>query len=33
MAAFYIVGGLIIIIGNIGNLPGAICDIFVGAFF
>lgn len=32
MAAFYIVGGLIIIIGNIGNLPGAIRDIFVGAF-
>ncbi|MDD7363050.1 MAG: sodium:alanine symporter family protein [Peptoniphilus sp.] len=32
MAAFYIIGGLIIIIGNIGNLPGAIRDIFVGAF-
>lgn len=32
MAAFYIVGGLIIIFANVGNLPGAIHDIFVGAF-
>lgn len=32
MAAFYILGGLFIIFSNIGNLPGAIRDIFVGAF-
>lgn len=32
MALFYIVGGIIIIFSNIGNLPGAIRDIFVGAF-
>lgn len=32
MAALYIVGALIVIIANIGELPGVIRDIFVGAF-
>ncbi len=32
MAALYIVGALIVIIANIGALPGVIRDIFVGAF-
>ena len=32
MAAFYLIGGLICIIVNIGNLPGTIADIFVCAF-
>ncbi len=32
MAAFYLLGGLIIIVLNIGNLPHAIASIFVGAF-
>lgn len=32
MAAFYIVGALIVIFANIGALPGVIRDIFVGAF-
>ncbi|MBQ9968872.1 MAG: sodium:alanine symporter family protein, partial [Oscillospiraceae bacterium] len=32
MAAFYLLGGIVVIIMNIGNLPGAIADIFVNAF-
>ena len=32
MAAFYLIGGLVCIFVNIGNLPGAIADIFVNAF-
>lgn len=32
MAAFYIVGSLIVIIVNIGHVPGAFRDIVVGAF-
>ncbi len=32
MAAFYIVGGLIVILMNAGNIPSAIRSIFVGAF-
>jgi len=32
MAAFYLIGGIVVIIMNIGNLPGTIADIFVNAF-
>ena len=32
MAAFYLIGGLVCIIVNIGNLPSAIASIFVNAF-
>ncbi len=32
MAAFYLVGGIVVIIMNIANLPGTIADIFVNAF-
>ena len=32
MAAFYLIGGLVCIIINIGNLPSAIASIFVNAF-
>ena len=32
MAAFYLLGGIVVIIMNIGNLPGTIADIFVNAF-
>ena len=32
MAAFYLIGGLVCIFVNIGNLPGTIADIFVNAF-
>ncbi|MBQ8599012.1 MAG: sodium:alanine symporter family protein, partial [Oscillospiraceae bacterium] len=32
MAAFYLVGGLVCIVMNIGNLPGCIASIFVNAF-
>ncbi len=32
MAAFYLIGGLVVIVLNIGGLPKCISDIFVGAF-
>lgn len=32
MAALYVVGGLLIILGNITHVPGVIADIFRGAF-
>ena len=32
MAAFYLIGGLVCIVVNIGNLPGTIANIFVNAF-
>lgn len=32
MALFYIIGGIIVILTNIGNLPSAVSSIFVGAF-
>ncbi len=32
MAALYLLGGLVILIMNIGNVPGAIASIFQGAF-